>query len=513
MILAQMFWAFLVLVFIYILARCVLKVAVHPDNFIVASSSRRMGKFEECMDILSNEREGTTNSCYVMTLHSKEKLTKSLVRNALLRLARRQPMLRAVIKTVSSWSWFRRNKEKHFEIIEPNKIADMIDLTTSEDDASQWQRSWHDIVIRRLETGLLWKIILFSEEYLPDSDNYLNTIIFRVNHCIIDGVSGMQLCKQFLNNLNNISENQAALSEEISSLPLQSSFYDIIGNVRSRSWLWDFLESLGIHYIYKFARRLKLFISLAYKPSKPFQFLLEQPSVEVHDMVYRIFPEKQTSQILEMCRSKGVTVTGALFAAAHIAFSKLMKTQNSFCDKKQKLTHGFPVNALRVCKPKPPVDYLGHFALSAMLPICHNEDDFWSTAQAATGQIKTIIREGKYVSTELFKFDIFTPKEIVDEFLAPLDPSKKLKLLTENIISSAGAFTFSNNGNAVYKLHGCLYYALCFGFPSFADHFNTTVNGKMSWVIMCDNFVPRRIEEQFAKLCFDTLLKETQQQE
>ena len=449
-----------------------------------------------------------------MTLHSKEKLTESLVRSVLLRLAKRQPMLRAVIKTISSWSWFRRNNERCFEIIESTKIVDMINLTTSDLQASQWQKAWHDIVIRRLETGLLWQAILFTEEYLPNmSNNYLNTIIFRVNHCIIDGVSGMQLCiyKQFLSNLNRISEDLGTLNKDTSSLDLQPSFYDLISNARSRSW-WDyFQEALGMHYIYKFVTRLKLLISLTNKPGKPFQFLMAQPSLEVHDLVYKVFSEKQTSQIIKMCRSKGVTVTGALFTATHIAFCKLIKTRNLIFE--EVLTHGFPVNGLRVCKPKPPVEYLGHFAISAMLPVAtwYNEDDFWTSAQAATKQIQTIIRERKYVSTQFTNFDIFTQKEIVDEFLSPVNSSKKLKLLTENIISSAGAFTFSHSNTAIYKLHECLYYSLCFGFPSFADHFNTTVNGKMSWVIMCDNFVPRPIEEQFAKLCFDTLLEETQE--
>ena len=98
----------------------------------------------------------------------------------------------------------------------------MINLTTSDLQASQWQKAWHDIVIRRLETGLLWQAILFTEEYLPNmSNNYLNTIIFRVNHCIIDGVSGMQLCKQFLSNL---------LSALKSWLQLILAKYDINGN-------------------------------------------------------------------------------------------------------------------------------------------------------------------------------------------------------------------------------------------------------------------------------------------
>jgi hypothetical protein len=469
-----------------------------------------LGKFEESMEIFSNERQGTTNSCYVITLHSKKELKESLVRDALLRLAKRQPLLRAVIKIVSNSSWFGQSNESYFEIIEANKIGGMIHLTTSDVNASQWQKAWYDTAMSLVKTGLLWRTVLFAEEYLPDSENYVNTIIFRVNHSIVDGVSGMSLCKQFLSHLNSVAENTRASGEDVLSHELLPSFYAMINNNRSRSSWMDLQEYIGLHFIYKFMKRLKLCISLASKPKKPYPFFMTQPSLEVCDLVYKVFPETHTSQIRNVCRSKGVTVTGALMAAAHKAFCKLIKNQDLVIAKKpEELMHMFAVNGVRFCDPNPPAEYLGNFLVYEMLSMSCNTDDFWSMAQEATKQIHTIIREGKDVSAYLAEFDIFTPKELADEFQSPLDPKKKLLLFDiHNFISSAGAFTYDDS-TSMYKLHECLYYSVPFGFASFATHFNTTVNGKMSWVIMCSKFVPGKIEEQFAALCFDILENET----
>lgn len=509
-ILAQMFTTFLAIIFVIRLARCFLRRAVLPSQS-GPSSSRRLGKFEECLRIFSNERQSTTNSCYVATFHSKEKLEESLVRKALLRLAKRQPMLRAVIKTVSNSSWFGQKNGSYFEIIDPNKVADMIELTTSDLHASQWQKEWYDIVLRPIETDLQWKTILFKEEYIPDSQNYVNTVIFRVNHYIIDGISGIKLCKQFLKDLNNVSQDPCE-DEDILSLELLPSFYDMISKTRLRSFWDDLQESLGMNFIYKFVRRIKLQIFFALKTEKPWPFLTIQPSVEARDLLYKVFSERQTSQICKVCKSKGVTVTAALVAAAHKAFCKLTESQGSTMPQQELMLVLFAISGLHVCKPKLPVEYLGNYLLTEALSISKNEGDFWLIAEDATKQIRTIITEERYVSAQLAEFDIFTPSEVVNEIHSPLDPKKKLKLFAGNYISSAGAFTFDDNSSCSYKLHECVYYSLPFGFPSFCLHSNATVNGKMSWVVTCSKHIPHTIEEQFASLCFETLLREIAQE-
>ena len=506
--LAEIFIALLVITFFYFLLRSV----VYANSSRLSSSRRRLGKCEEYLEILSNERQGTTNTCYVMILHSKDKLEESLVFEALIRLAKRQPMLRAVIKSVPSSWFFGGNDERYFEIIEPNKIRDMIDLITFDLCASRWQEEWHDIVMRPIKTGLLWRTVLFREEYDSVNENYVNTIIFRTNHSIIDGVSGMKLFKQFLCHLNSLSEDPRVLGEDVPTLDLLPSFYEMASSTRSMS-LWKEWYSLpGLSFIYKFVTKIKFCNSLGNNPVKPYPFFMTQPSLEVSNLVYKVFSESETSQICTACRSKGTTVTGALVAAAHVSLHKLIKNC-SIIAKKHEFIHMFSVNGQRLCEPKPADDYLGNFVLTETLHISCDIDDFWLVAREATKQLQAIIEgKEKHVSANIAEFDMFTPQEMVDEFHSPLDPKKKLKLFTENYISSAGAFTFNGNRASMYKLHECLYYSVPYGYTSFSCHFNTTVNGKMAWVIMCTKFIPHTIEEQFAMLCFNTLLNEVQRE-
>lgn len=473
--------------------------------------SRQLGKFDEYCEILSNDRQGTTNSCYVLVLHSKAALKHSLVSNALLWLAKRQPMLRATIKTVSNPFWFHENKESYFKIIEPNKIGDMIELIKSDIKASQWQKSWYDIALNPTKQPLLWQAVMFTEEFLSDTKNHVNTMVFRVNHCIIDGVSGMQLCKQFLCFLNSNSDNGQVIHEDVQTLELLPSFHELISQTRSKS-VWEYSqEFLGLHVVYKLVKRLKFCFMLACKPDKPYPFFTTEPSPECRDLLYRVFSEAQTSQIRRVCRSKGVTVTGALSAAAHLAFCELVRSQRIDIDSQQQLSHLFAIDGRRVCAPKPSEQYLGNFFLSKLLrlPFC-NSSDFWSIAQEATEKIHAVIKERKYLAAQLRQWDIFSPRELVDVFHSPPNPKKILKLFTQNYISSAGAFNIEDS-NGIYNLHECMYYSLPFGFTSFSSHYNTTVNRKMSWVIMSSKFVPRAVEQQFATLCFDIIQRETQE--
>ena len=57
---------------------------------------RRLGHSEELMDIISMEKSGSANICLAISITSKQSLLHQYVRDALVLLAKRQPMLRAV---------------------------------------------------------------------------------------------------------------------------------------------------------------------------------------------------------------------------------------------------------------------------------------------------------------------------------------------------------------------------------------------------------------------------------
>ncbi len=58
---------------------------------------RRLGPTEEIMDVISMEKSGSGNICLAVSITSKQSLLHEHVRDALVLLAKRQPMLRAVM--------------------------------------------------------------------------------------------------------------------------------------------------------------------------------------------------------------------------------------------------------------------------------------------------------------------------------------------------------------------------------------------------------------------------------
>ncbi|CAB4036459.1 Hypothetical predicted protein [Paramuricea clavata] len=97
-----------------------------PPN---TTNRRQLGFSEEALDILSMEESGSGNICLGISITSKQSLVHEHVRDALVLLAKRQPMLRAVIGTLA-------DGDKYFEIKEMNKVIAMFDITISHVKAS-----------------------------------------------------------------------------------------------------------------------------------------------------------------------------------------------------------------------------------------------------------------------------------------------------------------------------------------------------------------------------------------
>ena len=77
----------------------------------ILRKGRQLGKLEACFDLLSQKREGTVNVCLIVSLKSKTKLLKEHVREALVVLAKRQPLFRAVITRSPSGSTLAEERD------------------------------------------------------------------------------------------------------------------------------------------------------------------------------------------------------------------------------------------------------------------------------------------------------------------------------------------------------------------------------------------------------------------
>ena len=485
------------------------KVNEKPSSKPTLTTRRRLGKYEALMNLLSEQRQKSIEVGLIFSLRSETKLLKEHVHQALVMLGKRQPMLRAII--ASSVDSAPGEKYRYFEIMDGDKITDMIDFTSSEVKASQWNDVWQEVAFKERGTRLLWKAVILQEEFLSEAKCYMNTLIFNFNNCCVDGVSSMKFTQQFLHYLNGLAEGSITSDKNISSLSLSPSIMDLL--TREGSWsLWPFLAScLGIPWITKLFFKKVLRRALSHKKCNPFfaQFPPNpKPSVTPKsNMIFKIFNENETSSIVKACRLNGCTVTGALMAANHLAFCKLLQ-DGGYSREDVLLEHNVAINGQRDCQPKLPKEYLGHFACvqPLFIPYADDKSDFWKLAQESTKRIQDdLLKEEKYAKETVALFDAFSPEEVLNEMFSPLDLQDFVRLSACTGVSSAGSFDFREEQKEHrYKLHECLFNSLVHDLVNVFIHYNTTVNGKMSWVIKYD---PSKVNsaqaQRFANLCFD----------
>ncbi|CAB3992438.1 Hypothetical predicted protein [Paramuricea clavata] len=465
------------------------------------SNRRRLGHLEELLDITSNEKSGTTNICASISITSKQSLMHQLVYDALVLLSKRQPMLRAVIATMA-------NGDRYFEIKEINEVMKMFDITTSDVKGSDWQSVWFEYTAKPRGNGLLWRVVILQKEFMQDTKDYVNTLMFNFNHACIDGVSSVKFCEQFLNYMNELAIGTSSADEQICSLDLLPYYHEIV--TRGRIWhsLFNFvLAYCGLRPIMKFCT-VKMLNRLVQKmPNNPyhakFSRKLEVSTVVPCRLSVKVFTEKETKDIIQACKSNVCTVTGAIAAAAHLAFCEVIGPDQS--NSAMELGTPFAIDAQRFCDPKPHKEYLGYFVYT-----CENiyteyltvdTADFWKLAQETTQQIKDFVKKEAYVSEATVVTGLLEPRELLDLWVSD-------DLFVKggcNVISSLGRFNFGNHQPETYILDECFINSLGHGLVYTFCHFIHTVNGKMTWQITSTDAVHTKHAEKFADLCFSML--------
>ncbi|XP_028416609.1 uncharacterized protein LOC114540684 [Dendronephthya gigantea] len=404
------------------------------------------------------------------------------------------------------------NGDKYFEIKEICEVIGMLDITTSDVKASDWQDVWFEYTAKQRGNGLLWRVVILREEFLSDTRKYVNTLMFKFNHSSIDGVSTVKFCKLFLNTMNELANATSSVDQEIPSLDLLPQFHEIV--TRHRIWhsLYNLLLTYcGLRQILKVLMKKIITRQRGKKPNNPYhkQF---PPNPEVSKLSVpcrlniKVFSEKQSSDIIQTCKANNCTVTGAITAAAHLAFSRLMEHGNP---KDTEIDFSFPINALRFCDPKPDKDYLRYFVY--MQNGCYmnyapdDDGEFWKLAKETTEEIKSYVKKERYITEETVVSGVMEPIEIISPFIT----GKLIPKCPCNLISSMGSFNIGGQQNVTYKLNECFINDLIHDATCTFSHYIYTINGKMTWEIVSNVTVDDEHAEIFANHCYDKLTELT----
>ena len=358
---------------------------------------------EDLFEVFYEKAGGSGNICVVIRLTSKQRLSHQHVRDALVMLVKRQPMLRAFIRTME-------NGDRYFEIQKINEILSMIDFSSSDVKASNWQDIWFEQTAKQMRNDLLWRVVVLQEECVSNSGDHANTLMFTFRHSCIDGISSVKFCKQFLKYLNEFSNGASCVDQEVSSLNLQPYSHDVVTRKGILYPLLNFmLSSSGLRPIFRYYMQRVFATLFQAKPYNPY-YTQFPPSLDVSRFAgpikldIQIFTADETKNIIQACRENNCTVTGALTAAAHLAFCQLIE-DGLAKDKDVKLQHDIVVNARRFWDSKLPEDYLGCFVYvfeEFYMKYTPNTDEFWKVAQIATRGIRDLVKDEKFITNETF---------------------------------------------------------------------------------------------------------------
>ncbi|XP_046843119.1 uncharacterized protein LOC124437154 [Xenia sp. Carnegie-2017] len=472
----------------------------HP---VTIKCGRRLDYFERFLELSASTHDGKGNLSVNVTLASKHRLETQHVHDALVLLVKRQPMLRAVISTLP-------NGEQYFAIKETEEAIEMFDIQTSNVKICDWKRVIYEYTSKIRENSLCWRLVILQEEFDVTSGEYVNILLFAFKHACYDGISCIKFCKDFLNNMNEIASGIFDVEKEVESLELLPSTHDLV--TRSRVWFALFhivLSFPGLRLILNFLMKKLISYMLAKKKVNPFYaqhppIKHTETSLEFLERVHvKTFNVEETRAIVDACRLNGCTVTGAITAAVHRAFYKMIGEKE---EEFSNLESWFAVSSQRYCNPKPSEEYHGVFVY---LMSCYmkyegkGKSDFWTMAKESTAQIRQFVKDQQFVTEFAVLSNILDPADLSDMFSGETAVLKS----SSYFISSFGSFDMKFPQASIYKLKDLYVHDLNPGSPILTRHYIHTIDGKMRWLITSDVTFDEIYSKQFNISCFDEIIQ------
>ena len=350
--------------------------------------SRKLGCFEKfffCQDDV-----GSTHT--VLLLNSEVKLDQRHLKEALLMLLERFPLLRMRVTDRFNKLWF-----------EEMENPQCLDFRVEDVGAENWQGEFQRQINGprfNTERGPLWRVTLLKET--SDTKGgleilYRNTLLFSFHHIICDGSSIYELKKKLLEFLGLLYNGEPI---EVQSLP----FRPPIECLMFRLITLDIRERLLT--VANFMLRKLRVIFCNPLPSNLYLSTFPPPDNLVPEktwVITRKLTREKTLAVIRCSKVNKCTVHGAIAAAAHFAMSQLLN-QSSADLKYPLLIHStYPVNIRKECQQKIQSEEFGLYAsfnynemVMSSTRLDADGGAFWDFARSCTSKVRRSIESGAH---------------------------------------------------------------------------------------------------------------------
>ena len=259
-----------------------------------------------------------------LQLKSKVHLDPDKVRQALVLLAKRHPLLRMKISKES------RNGEplsEHFtEVDNPSEIQfKAVNDFNGDEFESVFEREFETPF--DLNFGPLWRAVLLNEIRVDGAkDAYKNSIVFSFLHVITDGRSLVHFVEDFFRYLTVVCEGREA---QVTSMPFRPST-GVLMQHHCRPYLLEKVLLKASSWMSNIKSVFKI-------PSQENLYLDNYPPVSIRDpaasdktsVVYRDYSLEETLTLIKTCKMAKCSVHGAITAALHMAMEKILRKAKS----------------------------------------------------------------------------------------------------------------------------------------------------------------------------------------
>ena len=330
----------------------------------------------------------------LLRLKSKIHLDPEKVRQALVLLAKRYPLLRMKICKES------RNGEpvtEYFtEVEDPSEINFKVVNDFNGDELEcVFEREFETPF--DLNVGPLWRAVLLDEIKVDGAkDAYKNAIIFSFLHVVTDGRSILLSLEQFFRYLTMVCKGQ---KPHVTSMPFRPST-GVLMQHRCRPSLLEKLFFKATSWIPNIKTVLKI-------PSPENLYLASYPPVSIRDpaapdktsVVYREYSFEETRELIKACQVVECSVHGAITAALHIAMAKILhKGKAETAMDPLYLKSSYSVDIRKECRPaiESSEFVLCVSSFRTEIEVSPWNKNFWKFAQQCARQVQWAFFTGQH---------------------------------------------------------------------------------------------------------------------